>query len=207
MAPKPEIKAPLFHLSRATYYTDFFFYPAIIVTALTVSFLYNGSRGLSLWISIWILSCFSWTLIEYIIHRGVLHHVSYFRQMHDLHHANPTALVGTPIWISASALVLAFLALWSVTNSIPVSTAVMTGITTGYFWYVTIHHAMHHWTIRDDSILYRTKRRHAQHHYRDPSRNFGVTIGLWDHLFSRLSTRPPDGSRGWRDWLRSFRPS
>ena len=100
-------------LSKASYFADFFVYPPA-VALLMVAALWLGAPGS------WkesLIACLAgiavWTLLEYLIHRFVLHEVRYFAQMHDMHHADPAGFVGTPTWLSMCMICCgALLPLW-----------------------------------------------------------------------------------------------
>ena len=105
------------------------------------------------------------------------------RRMHELHHTSERELIGTPIRISVAIHVaVVFLPLLVLTD-LSDAAAASAGLMAGYLWYVTAHHAVHHWHPRHSTYLYRLKRRHALHHHHDQERNFGDTTGLWDHVF------------------------
>jgi len=122
-----------------------------------------------------------WSLIEYAMHRLVFHGIQPFQRLHQEHHRRPQALIATPtvlsvilivvfVWLPATPLV----GFWS-------GCGVTLGVTTGYFAYGVIHHAVHHWRSRSAWMRQR-KRLHAIHH-RFPYCNYGVTMSLWDYLF------------------------
>jgi len=116
------------HLSRGAYYADFFVLP-IVGLALAGGSLFRANLVQSL---IWGIICLSgvvtWTLLEYVLHRYVLHHVPGFEQMHDAHHADPLASVGAPIWVTLPMLCLCgLLPLWW-----PVGFLQASGLTTGW---------------------------------------------------------------------------
>ena len=52
----------------------------------------------------------------------------------------------------------------------------------GYFAYIILHHAIHHWTVVPGSTLYALKMRHRMHHRGDDV-NFGIVTPLWDRVF------------------------
>jgi sterol desaturase/sphingolipid hydroxylase (fatty acid hydroxylase superfamily) len=56
---------------------------------------------------------------------------------------------------------------------------------TGYLWYVSVHHSVHHWHPAHSGYLYYVKRNHAMHHA-DETHNFGVTSRFWDWVFSTM---------------------
>lgn len=70
------------------------------------------------------------------------------------------------------------------------ATAATAGIMLGYLWYVSVHHALHHWRMEHASYLYTLKRRHALHHHGAETCNFGVTTGFWDRLFRTSAVTP-----------------
>jgi sterol desaturase/sphingolipid hydroxylase (fatty acid hydroxylase superfamily) len=170
-------------LGMVGYYSGFFLYPAI-AGAIPLVVMKEASNGERLgWVAVCLIGVGAWTLAEYFIHRYVLHHVPVFRNMHEIHHDEQTALVGTPFWMSsvfflAGSFLPAFWAFGAFYAS-----ALTSGLMAGYFWYTFVHHAIHHWHLRHDSHLYRLKRRHAQHHYTDEGGNFGVTNSFWDRAF------------------------
>jgi len=175
-------------LSKAGYYADFFVYPALLLPLGAVA-LWERTLQEQL---VWLLACFAGftacSLLEYVMHRVVLHHIPPFRAMHDMHHANPAALIGTPTWLSAAFIgggVL--LPAWSLAG-LNISSGLTFGLILGYLSYVLVHHAIHRWRARDGSYLQQAKRRHAQHHHMRQPCNFGVTSACWDRFFG--STQP-----------------
>ena len=142
------------------------FAPAQILSSIALSVL----AGLALW-----------SLIEYVMHRLIFHGVEPFQRMHGAHHHHPQDLIATPTLISAALILLLvwlpatlLVGFWS-------GCGVTLGVTTGYFAYGVIHHAVHHWRSRSAWMRQR-KRLHAIHH-RFPHCNYGVTMSLWDYLF------------------------
>lgn len=124
-----------------------------------------------------------WTLVEYLLHRFVLHRLPPFRRWHDLHHQRPKALISTPTIFSASLiLVLVSLPVWIAAGPWP-ACAMTLGVMTGYLLYSITHHATHHWHGRS-AWLARRKRWHALHHHRlDAPGYYGVTNSFWDRVF------------------------
>jgi sterol desaturase/sphingolipid hydroxylase (fatty acid hydroxylase superfamily) len=116
--------------------------------------------------------------------------------MHDAHHSDQAALIGTPVWLSFLIFaVLVFLPLWLLTT--PIITAGITGgLMLGYFFYGGAHHIIHHWRVEAGSLGYKLKRRHMLHHHFDENGNFGVTTGFWDIVFGtdlKVRSRPRSG--------------
>ena len=123
----------------------------------------------------------SWGLLEYVIHRWILHGPSSMaKRGHARHHADGTALIGTPALVAPAAAVL----LWTMlaaTCGPGVGSALMFGLYAGYNQYALVHHWQHG---GHASVPYLTKleRSHRIHHVR-PVVNYGVTTRLWDRVF------------------------
>jgi sterol desaturase/sphingolipid hydroxylase (fatty acid hydroxylase superfamily) len=171
--------------SAASYYSDFFVYPPFIVGLAAVGL--GGTTPVRLlhWALLCVLGVMLWTLLEYVFHRFVFHRVPVIADMHELHHKRPGDLVGTPSYVSLGVGVFGILApLWFVAGR-EVATSITGGLALGYLWYVSIHHAIHHWRVRHVVYLYRGRGHHSLHHA-NPAVNFGVTTALWDRVFGTM---------------------
>lgn len=167
-------------LNRVGYYCEFILCPIAVAILAALSF-----RGTTSW-PVWALTAAGgiavWTLVEYLMHRFVFHHLPYVRGMHARHHEEHDALVGTPAWLSLPAIAAAAAGLILALGPEP-GGAFATGLSLGYCWYISIHHIAHRWRLPDHGYAFRLKRRHALHHHFDDNANFGVTSGLWDTVF------------------------
>lgn len=123
----------------------------------------------------------AWSLIEYVLHRFVLHGLWPFQQWHALHHDQPHALIHVPAVLGAlpiggvvflPALVLG--GLWP-------ACAFTLGVLVGYVAYAITHHATHHGRA-GPHWLRRLKLVHAMHHSVNPPAGFGVTSAFWDRV-------------------------
>ncbi len=171
-------------LSRAGYFADFVVYPPIVVALVACAASQATILSWLYWSGMCVLGIAIWTLLEYLIHRAVLHRVRFFAEMHDMHHESPTDLVGSPTWLSLGIIGFGvLLPLWWHT-SFETAGGLTTGLMLGYLWYVTTHYAIHHWQASPESYLYRAKRRHLVHHYSRQPCNFGVSTAFWDVVFS-----------------------
>ena len=138
----------------------------------------------------------AWSLMEYALHRFVLHGLQPFKGWHAAHHAQPTARIGTPTVVSAG--LIGFLvfgpALWCL-GSVG-GTALTLGVTAGYLSYAATHHAVHHWGSRPGAgaasnharaWLRQRKVWHGLHHQRHATGtapgHYGVSLSLWDKVF------------------------
>ena len=174
--------APATRLSRFAFFADFYAYPAAAAIFVVLAFASNPKRWIISLLAI-VTGVASWSFAEYLLHRYVLHHVSWVKEQHEVHHHDQMALVGTPTWFS----LLVFSALVTLpallVSSIEIAAGFTAGMMLGYLWYVTAHYGMHHKRINSSGYLGRLRRRHALHHHFDDRGNFGVTTGFWDHMF------------------------
>lgn len=124
-----------------------------------------------------------WSLLEYLLHRFVLHGLPPFKRWHGLHHQRPAALMGAPTTLSATLFATLVAApAWALLGRWP-ALALSLGVLTGYLGYTLTHHAIHHWPLRS-RWLDRRRHWHALHHHaRGAPGCFGVTSGLWDQVF------------------------
>jgi sterol desaturase/sphingolipid hydroxylase (fatty acid hydroxylase superfamily) len=175
--------------SNLAYRLDFAFYGAAVAT-LGAILLIASPRADTLTNALCSLGALmSWSGIEYLLHRFVLHGLQPFRRWHTEHHRHPGALICSPTIFSAS-LILALVFLPSLGLVGPWHACSMTfGILVGYFSYAVTHHATHHWRAQS-SWLRRRKQWHALHHHdAAQARCFGVSSSLWDHLLGTAPVR------------------
>jgi cyclopropane-fatty-acyl-phospholipid synthase len=173
--------------SPATYFADFSVYGVGIAALAVVVGLY-APQSLQTALSMWVLAGLAfWTLIEYGVHRFVLHRVPPFAAMHEMHHRNPRAYIGTPTIVTALLfVVMVFLpALWAA--GVWVACAFTLGVLLGYMAYSVMHHAAHHWR-SSGAWLKRRKHVHGLHHQFGPPGFYGVTTSIWDHVFRTTRT-------------------
>ncbi len=134
----------------------------------------------------WVVVGFAaWTLLEYLVHRLAFHQsslISLGRRLHQIHHDHPAdpdaerSSLSTPL--------LAFPVGWLMIGlaGLRDGSAIFAGLLAGYLVFITIHYAVHRWTIEPDSWLYPAKMRHLTHH-RLENCNYGVTTNFWDIVF------------------------
>lgn len=173
----------LLRLGKISYFADFYVYP-VVIAALAAYAIWQGPPGTwATWLGAFVSGVGLWTLVEYLLHRFVLHHVPYIKDMHNAHHEDQLALIGTPIWISLSIMVLLVLIPLGLVVEQNVAIGLACGLMLGHMWYGGVHHILHHWKAEPGSYLFRLKRRHMLHHHFDEKGNFGVTSGFWDVVF------------------------
>jgi len=174
-------------LSTVGYFADFVIYPLLILAFALAAVATFRPVQLLVWAASLIAGLAIWSLLEYVLHRGVLHGVPTARRMHDAHHAEPSAMVGTPSWLTLAIFVgTVFLPLFALLAA-PVANGLSSGLMAGYLWFIVMHYAVHHRSGDRWRYLRRAKRRHARHHHAEVRLDYGVTTGLWDRLFGTSS--------------------
>lgn len=168
--------------SRGAYRADFVLYGAAVIVL-------GGALVLVQPLATWpvpvLLGLASWTLIEYAMHRFVLHGLQPFKDWHARHHERPMARIASPTILSAALIfTLVFLPAFALAGGWRAG-ALTLGVLIGYLGYAVTHHATHHWNI-DNAWLRRRKRAHALHHHLVRPGHFGVTSSFWDQVFGSL---------------------
>jgi sterol desaturase/sphingolipid hydroxylase (fatty acid hydroxylase superfamily) len=173
--------------SKLSYYSDFVVYPAVI-TALAIVGLADATWAeLGEWLCAGMAGLVFWTLVEYLLHRAVLHGRTYFAPLHGQHHASPLAFIGTPPWISVPVLCVTVLVPGAWLLGFDVADGLTVGVMLGYWWYGVVHHIIHHHPNSSSPSYFNSLRAwHMRHHYSPKSGNFGVTTPIWDHVFGTV---------------------
>jgi len=180
-----------FEHSKAAYAADFILYSGAI-GVLLVTLMYVTPLNLT-WMAMGygLLGLAAWSVIEYVLHRFVLHGLEPFKGWHIAHHQRPSALMGTPTVLSATLFVLlVYLPTWWMAGLWRASALTM-GLLMGYLVYSLAHHAMHHRTRQWPGLgiwLRHHRHWHAKHHQSTTPCCYGVTSSLWDHVFASAQT-------------------
>jgi sterol desaturase/sphingolipid hydroxylase (fatty acid hydroxylase superfamily) len=169
-------------LSKLGYYGDFFVSLALIAFMVGYAVLLPNWFMRAVWVFHAVLGAVGWTLVEYLLHRWVYHHVAFFREAHAVHHAEPNAYFGAPPVVGIVLIFAIFFAPLATIHPVA-ATGLTTGVLMGYVGYMLVHHAAHYWTLSQASWLYHARRHHALHHYHSKDCNFGITTSIWDHVF------------------------
>jgi sterol desaturase/sphingolipid hydroxylase (fatty acid hydroxylase superfamily) len=123
-------------------------------------------------------------LLEYALHRWVLHGPpSMAKRGHAQHHAEPRALVSTPLFV----IMTGALAIWGLLGLVlpaGVAALLVFGLYAGYNYFALVHHWQHHRgkDLACAAYLRRLERLHHLHHHRQVV-NFGISTTIWDRLF------------------------
>ncbi len=136
------------------------------------------------------LGLFTWTFVEYVLHRFIFHYIpsSAFGiklhfLAHGIHHLDPwdgTRLVFPPLaGIGIAALLFG---LFHLVMPLPLTCAFMSGLLVGYITYDMTHYYTHH--VKPKSRWGRfIKQYHLAHHHKHFNHMFGVSQPLWDFIF------------------------
>jgi sterol desaturase/sphingolipid hydroxylase (fatty acid hydroxylase superfamily) len=150
-------------------------------------FAYLGMHRASNWPAIvfsLLLGLFCFSLIEYVVHRWLLHDQrSALFYLHDAHHNDPEK---NSAFLFPTSIVL-FVPVWCLLTwglHVQQASYFMMGLSGGYFYFDTLHHLEH--TTRVNQLPFRWMQKiwafHSVHHRIDGS-NFGVTTSFWDYVF------------------------
>lgn len=187
-----------FEHSPGAYRADFYVY-GMVSLALAAALLAGPSDPRLLgWA---VAGSLAWTLLEYLLHRFVLHGLPPFKRWHAEHHHRPTALIAAPTVLTAALFTALLLlpAIWWL-GAWPAA-ALSFGLLNGYLAYGLVHHAIHRpaagrrptWFGR--RWLLRRCLWHGLHHRRvvgvatapggPPAvpGYYGVSSAFWDHVF------------------------
>jgi 4-hydroxysphinganine ceramide fatty acyl 2-hydroxylase len=158
------------------------------------------ASGLALWawhaaalseaakLALMALGMLEWTLIEYLLHRFLLHSrpqapalLTVVEKLHLGHHRDPRdeAKITVPV-VGSLPIAGGLLGLFRLmAGSWPVAALLMVGTIAGYLYYETVHFRIH-CGIGRGRWLRQQRTAHFFHHFKDQNRCFGVTTRLWD---------------------------
>lgn len=174
-----------------------------IAIAQFVAVFQSGAISVAIGAALMLFGAFSWTFIEYLLHRFAFHSSSkhplmkpFNSTLHLWHHQKPTALeyVAAPmsLAIPVYAIYVGFVYLLSGDRN--VSLMIGNGLALGYLLYEYVHFAAHQHHVKLPGLKY-LKRYHLMHHFRDKNNYFGVTSPLWDIVFGTKPSEVSGSSR------------
>ncbi len=137
-----------------------------------------------------LLGAFTWTFLEYVIHRWLGHDVrtrpNPFAAEHIRHHSEGDYFA--PTWkkaVAAAVLVAVLVGPAVAVAGAWVGLSFVTGLVGMYVAYEVLHRRDH--THPGTGAYMRFLRRHHfHHHFTDPDFNHGVTTPVWDWVFGTL---------------------
>jgi sterol desaturase/sphingolipid hydroxylase (fatty acid hydroxylase superfamily) len=167
--------------------------PVIFVPASVGLLWYGASEGgldvpsLALWFAVGVVL---WSLSEYWLHRTLFHWTPRFPGgerlhflVHGVHHQWPKdkyRLVMPPA--VSITLFFVFLGLWYLLFGARLVWPIHAGFVAGYLLYDMTHYYVHHFSPKSDYGR-ELKKHHMLHHFKDPTRRFGVSSMVWDRVF------------------------
>ena len=185
---------------RIAYSASNYWLVLVIDAAGAIGFLIFGVRHLTgsttaAGVSV-IVGFIGWGLLEYVLHRWVLHgRPSMARRGHARHHADDTALISTPVLVVLALACVVWAALSAIFTT-DVACFLVAGLYAGYNYYALLHHLQHHRGLAWAGL----EQVHRIHHGQQTV-NFGVTTTIWDRLLGTF--QPSEQSRGaWTPFYR-----
>jgi dihydroceramide fatty acyl 2-hydroxylase len=133
-----------------------------------------------------------WYLFEYCMHRFLFHKkftsytgVTFHFLAHGIHHKYPNdplrlvfplvpAVIVTAILVSAFRMFLPWSEVFAIAG----------GVMVGYMQYDCTHYFIHHGVFKKHPWFEPLRESHAEHHYRDHNKGFGVSNPFFDFVFS-----------------------
>lgn len=155
--------------------------------------LYTHPRPFAETLLLFGVGLFSWSLIEYFLHRFVFHWNidtepwrSLISGFHLSHHDaviahEPDFVITRPAGSLPFAILFYFL-FALITLSFSAAALIEAGVFVGYLFYEFVHYTVHH-SQPKNRIGQFLRNYHLQHHLVRPDRRFGVTSPLWDWAF------------------------
>ncbi len=173
--------------------------PFLLFLPLTMAMLayvyFSGHLHWATAIPLFAAGCVLWTFYEYVLHRFLFHFHPrtqvgelFVWLAHENHHIDPydPHIVVAHPWVSLPSAVLTAAILYALFGASGL--VVSAGFSTTYVYYEYVHYSVHFgqhriaWTNAQ-------RTRHLRHHFNDGTREFGVTTGLWDHVFRTVPPR------------------
>lgn len=198
LKPTKEVKGILYRsalmekLTRAPIWV-----PQLMWLSLVILFIYISIVRVEISYSILAILFFSgmftWTFMEYAIHRFVYHtetnneaFIKLQFTMHTIHHQHPKdsdrlAMPPLPGLILAAFFFSVFYLIMG-----KYAVAFFPGFLAGYLLYITLHYYQHLIKSPKYKPWQRLWTHHKGHHYSNPYRAFGVTTRLWDWVFRTM---------------------
>ena len=169
--------------SKLAYRAYFTLYFSAVVAAVTALLVTNPPEQRLTLAGFALAGLVSWTAIEYMMHRIVLHGLPLFSRWHMAHHQRPTLLIRGSTVLSTIFITLLALFPMLLLDNIRHAFALSLGLITGYLGYVLTHQAIHHYHT-DHAWLKERQRWHIEcHHHSEQPICYGVTSAFWDRIF------------------------
>lgn len=169
-------------LALALSYPTSIVLPALAALAMAVWIARAAAPGWLAVLAAGVAGLFLWTLVEYFLHRFLLHSVEPFRRWHVDHHVHPERPIRIPLLFSV-ALVLVLVAVPLALAPGRAGAALALGLLLGHIAQESVHARLHGPPAAAGSWLEQRRLAHQFHHERDDTVAFGTLSGLWDSVF------------------------
>ena len=168
-------------------------FPLLLVVSTLV--LSRGSLSVvqkGIWFGFGIVS---WTFLEYVLHRWILHwsprgmmNRVLMDRLHILHHNNPAddTQVCIPLLFSVVVWSAIYLVLWLLGAHNHAVLLFICGSFLMMIVYDIVHYSTHYMKAKNPYLKI-LKKHHMQHHFSDHTKRFGVTSPFWDIVFRTYS--------------------
>lgn len=154
-------------------------------------FLLKNEQALGISVMLFLSGIFTWTLMEYLMHRYVFH-IRFERlqyMIHGVHHEFPRdkeRLLMPPV--PGIILLSLFFGLYYIMLR-EYTFAFFAGLVSGYMCYTFLHYVIHTWKpIKGLKFLWTHHHKHHNPVYGEKA--FGVSTTLWDHIFGTMPVKP-----------------
>lgn len=148
------------------------------------AFAWNRDASLGMWAVCLLTGIALWTVVEYFMHRYVLHRLAPHYQHHD--EPETLAYIFAPLWLSGVSATVLWALLSLAIGSWQRAALVLAATVAGYLFYEALHVRMHS-PVAGGKLLRVLRKHHFYHHFADDSRCYGVTSPIWDYVFRTKS--------------------
>ncbi len=161
---------------------------ALLLVIISLSYQQRSILSVILFLA---LGLFTWTFIEYLLHRFIFHLTqipepwkNLASGLHMAHHRSTDAedLILAPPFVSLMFGGILYLFFALCLQSWANAAFMEAGLFIGYVIYEWMHFAAHCYQAHFSFGKY-LKAYHLKHHFKNPKSAFGVTTPLWDFLF------------------------
>lgn len=165
-------------------------YPASLAVAgagMAIAGYVLAQTGLPAWLALALMGggLALWTLLEYLLHRFVLHGLAPFQAWHEHHHRVPLERIRIPLVFSVPMVLVLLVAPTLLLRNVAFGAAVSLGLLAGEVLQEAVHERLHRGAA---GVLEGQRRHHDFHHADDARRAYGTLTDFWDR---RFHTAPP----------------
>ncbi len=161
---------------------------AVIYLATGLVLLATGASRGALAIPALLAGWLFWSLLEYVLHRYILHGPKTLAQEgHAHHHREERTLLASPLFVIPLFELLVWWLLSLVLGRM-LAAFFVAGAASGYASFSLLHHIFHHHSGAEKSTttgrgVWASLRKNHEVHHQLARYNFGTTTSLWDRVF------------------------